>query len=499
MVDLLMTYLPKIDADITSPLTAFGEVMTATATPEVQVLFTYGTHPAIHDTRANQSGTVTTSNGQLVLQTGAAANSSAELLSKRSVRYDPGQGVVARMTGAFTTGVSGSTQLVGIGDQSEGYFFGYNGTSFGTLHRYGGRPEIRTLTVSTASSHAENITITLDGDANASVAVTASGVITTTANEIAAADYTSTGRGWTAQALGDTVVFVSWESATQGGTYSLSGATSAVGTFAQTLAAVAPTDTWTAKASWSEDVMDGSGPSGMTLDPTKGNVYQITFQYLGYGGIVYSIEDESTGLLTPVHFIPYTNANTRPSLDNPTLPLYAGAINAANTSNLTVNCGSMMGSIQGKDQLTGPRFGYEQTRTNITSSEVPIISLASPYVFRSLRNRVKSKILRIALAVEHTKPVRVRFYVNPTLTGAAWADVSANISVMKYDTTATAFTGGTFLAEIPLGKAGNYVVELSADDFAGVIEPGNYITATAEANSGTNAEVTVAFNWVERQ
>jgi hypothetical protein len=77
------------------------------------------------------------------------------------------------------------------------------------------------------------------------------------------------------------VCFTSWNDTPRTGTYSLSSATTAVGSFAQTIAGVNPTDVWTAQTAWNgADIFDGNGLTSVTLDPTKGNVYQIAYQWL---------------------------------------------------------------------------------------------------------------------------------------------------------------------------------------------------------------------------
>ncbi|GAF81820.1 unnamed protein product, partial [marine sediment metagenome] len=154
---------------------AFGESLAVGVTPVIDMAFHTFINPVTTASRANQSGAVTNTNEMAVCSTGAAANSSAAVLSKSVVRYKVGQGVRARFTGLFTTGASGSTQLVGIGDEGNGFFFGYNGTAFGLLHRTGGVRELRTMTVSTKSSDAENITITLDGDSTGDVVAVTNG------------------------------------------------------------------------------------------------------------------------------------------------------------------------------------------------------------------------------------------------------------------------------------------------------------------------------------
>jgi hypothetical protein len=377
----------------------------------------------------------------------------------------------------------------------DGFFFGYNGATFGLLQRRAGAAEIRTLTVSTKSSHVENITITLDGDANSSVAVTNGADTTVTANEIAAADYSSTGRGWDSFASGSTVIFVSWGAGAKSGAYTLSGATSAVGTFAQTRAGAASTDTWVAQTAWNVDVMDGTGTSSVTLDPTKGNVYQIQYQWLGFGMIRFFIENAATGRMVNVHNIQYANANTVLSVVNPAFPCYVGAINTTNTSDLVVKTGSMMAGVEGRKEQTGLNFGWDNAIVNAGATEKPVLAIRNKIIFNSLLNRVDVKLTFMSASVDHTKPMTVNFYANPTLVAASWTDVNTN-SVVEYDTSASSFSGGTRLFSLALGRTGNETIQLT-DRLAGLLHPGDTLVATMIPASGNNSEAACAFNWVE--
>lgn len=480
--------------------TAFGEMLTAQITPIIGLSFPYNVNAAQITAQDNQSGSSSISTSMLALSTGAAANSSSRFLTNQSILYEPGQGVRVRFTAMFTTGVANSAQMMGIGDSGQGLFFGYNGTAFGIMRRYGGNPEVRTLTVTTKSSHVENITITLDGDADATVAVTNGADTTVTANEIAANDYSDVGRGWTAKAVGSKVVFTSWNSVARSGTFSLSAATSAVGTFARTLAGVAPTDTWVAQASWNgPDIFDGNGVTGVTLDPTKLNVYQIDFQYLGAGLIRFFIEDPNDGELHLVHSIEYANANTRPSLDNPTMPLTAIVENVSNTTNLTLKTASIGGFIDGIRINNGVKRGYGASRTlGATAAETPICSLRIKEVYQSKLNRSKIKINYISTSVEHTKPCAINFYANPTLVAASFSDLATATSAIEVDTSATSFSGGTLLFTFYLGKTGNGLINLSEDLTAAEFGAGNVITATLAPTSGNAAEGNVSFNFTEK-
>lgn len=486
---------------VTSPpegKSAFGEAEVVIPQPVVQISFPYNVNTAYVFTRENQSGSITHANRQAVISTGAATSSSAELRSRRPIKYLPGSGVLARFTALFTTGAANSTQIAGIGNESDGFFFGYNGTSFGVLHRKNGSPEIRTLTVSTASSTNENINITLDGVVKA-VAVTNSGVISTTVNEIAAGDYTDTGTGWDAYAAGNTVIFKSWDAATHSGSYSLSGATTAVGSFAQNVVGAAPTDTWTAQSSWNgDDVFNGSGVSGVTLDPTKGNVFQIKFQWLGYGLITFYLEDPDDGELHLVHGIAYANANTTPSIGDPSLSLMAKATNTTNNTAIVVKVASMAAFIEGELNNTGIRLGVRNTKTTVTTSLLPIISVRSNVHFQSKAVQSFARVLRAAFAVEHTKPITIVMTRNGTLTAASWTAISSATSSLQYDTSATAISGGTEIFAVPLSKAGQQAISFLDDYFENNMSPGDVITFSAIANSGTGGEASVAIKMLEK-
>lgn len=116
-------------------LGAFGDLVVAEKTPLVQMDFVYGIHPQLAISTATNGGSVSAVSGLLALQSSTTNNGSATFFSRNPARYRAGQGITARFTVIFTTGVAASTQTAGMGDNGDGYFYGYNGTSFGILHK----------------------------------------------------------------------------------------------------------------------------------------------------------------------------------------------------------------------------------------------------------------------------------------------------------------------------------------------------------------------------
>lgn len=488
-----MSFFKSIE--ISEPLTAFGDLRTAEITPIVQLHSAYNINARIIEARDN-SGTSSINNNKFKVSTGAAANQSSSLLSKVAVKYNSGQGGLWRGTAIFTSGAANSTQYIGIGTSSEGYFFGYNGVTFGIMRKQGGSPEIRTLTIATGSSDAENITITLDGDADAAVAVTNTGDTTLTANEIAAHDFSDLGQGWKAHSMGSNVIFESYNAASQTGSYTLSGATSAVGTFAQSVTGAAPTETVVAQTSWSKDKAAGA-ETLPSLTFTNGNVFQIRYQWLGFGAIEFSIENSSTGRFVLVHRIEYANANTIPSLDNPTLPMCMAVKNTSNTTDMVLESSSMMGAVEGKDLEIGILNNITAEDTGIGTSETPVFSIHNHTVYQSKINRVRIKFEILTVSIDASaanKPATLRVRLNSTLTGASFSAVDANTSVVRTDVSATAVSGGTVVFAQSISEGSAPIIDFSK--LANKLNPGDMITVSLEASSGTVDSV-ISMNWLE--
>jgi hypothetical protein len=479
---------------------AFGSLVVSEPTPIVQLNFNYNVNEELV-VLSNNNGTSTIVDNMLNLSTGAAANQSAVLNSKSSIKYNSGQGVHFRASGVFTTGVVGSDQWVGAGDSGDALLFGYQGATFGIMRRSGGLPEVRTLEVTTKSTTAENITITLDGDADATVAVTDATAtdLTTTANEIAAHDYSTLGRGWDAHAEGERVTFISYDSSSRTGTYSLAG-TTAVGTFTQDVPGVAPTDDFTPQLETSPGAgdgwnMDSANNTGILpkLDWTKGNVFQIQYQWLGFGVLNFLVENPENGEDTLVHQVLYPNAYTIPSLANPNLQLCASVENTTNTTDITLNVGSIGGFIEGRRVGTHFHNGVSNLATLSAGTERPILSIHNKRVYSGKLNKVRIKLIFTSLASDGAKSVIARYLKNAIITGASFSDVEADVSVIEFDSSATIVSGGDEQFTTGLAKVDSQPIDMSTMSYH--LDPGDTFTITGESSAAN--DVLASLTWEE--
>lgn len=139
-----MTFIKQISFN-SSNQSAFGTLENGELTPVVHLDFMYGINIQTGAETEVNSATVDTNAGRLRIQTGTNSAGNGIFVSRKSAKYRPGLGMVARFTPIFTTGAASSLQAQGAFNVSsnalyDGYGFGYNGTAFGVVHYIAGTP-----------------------------------------------------------------------------------------------------------------------------------------------------------------------------------------------------------------------------------------------------------------------------------------------------------------------------------------------------------------------
>lgn len=224
-------------------------------------------------------------------------------------------------------------------------------------------------------------------------------------------------------------------------------------------------------------------------DPTKLNVYQLRFQWLGGGQITASIERQSSGRFEIGHRLIYANTETDVTFRNPSLPLMAECKNDGNTTSLVMKTPSGMAGIEGEENDSLITTTGLSVAKSTVSTEVPIVSFYNNTTFQSIQNRIRVVLALITFAVDGTQNATVTVYRGGNLTGASFANLDTNRTPIQVDTTASAFSGGRFLIAKDLSKVDQDSItkqELEID-----IVPGEYITITAKSASGTDVNISV--------
>jgi len=483
---------------ISGPLSGFGELETVSPTPTSQVAFVSGLNPLLTTSDTFGAGaSVTSANGEAIMASGTSTTGYARLVSKKVAKYRAGQATMARWTARFAAGSTGNQQMAGLYNIEAGYQFGYRDTVFGILYTESATVEVQTLTITVKAGSATNVTVTLDGGPAVTVPVTNGANTSVTAAEIAAANYSSAAGGWDAAAVGNVVYFTRRIAGPAGASTFNAGTSGATGTFAILTLGVVPTEQFIPQSTWNVDRMDGGqfSPSKVTLDPTKGNVYGVQFQYLGYGDAYFYIVNGSTGRPTLVHVV--RNANTRTStvLRNPSLYLTWESKNTGTGTSVTMYGASGGAFVEGTIEFLGAQFGATATKSIGSATETPVISLRASTVYLNRLSTAQLQIDRFNVACDGTKTVDFKVYKNGTLTAPQFARVNANTSAADYDSAATGFTigSGTQVYAFSVSKTGNATE--SVTDLALFMQAGDVLTITAY--SANASDISASIIWVE--
>ncbi len=261
---------------------------------------------------------------------------------------------------------------------------------------------------------------------------------------------------------------------------------------------VGSTDNWTAQDDWVST--QPSGRYGVEIAPvmkndiTKGNVWQIRYQWLGFGEITLYVEDQASGQFVLVHRVLYSDSETTPSIMNPTLPLLAEVVNAGNTTNVTLKTSSMFAGIEGREPDIGTRNGASRIYTS-TTSEVPILTIRSRSTFASIANRVQSLVDFVVITSDSVGLIQFNFVINAVLTGSSFSDIATNTSTMEVDTSAGSYTGGQLLAPILMATAGTVVLPFA--DLNLRLNSGESLTVTVQKLAGANGVTGTSISWKE--
>ena len=495
-----------LEVAIHDPVSAFGEVLSAGLTPRVQIDAVYGIRATDVETFTDGSSGSATNGGSLfTCATGTTVGGYAVIRSRRAVKYRPGQGLRLRFTARWpVAGVANCLIVAGGFNAEDGLFVGYSGTSFGFMRRVAGQAAIHRLTVTTGAGGAETVTVTLNGVA---FTVASGGVLSTTALAEAIAErvggYTGWSSGVSPTSNGATVTFIQGTPGAAAGAFTLSSTGTAAGTFA-TVATGAANDSVTgfvAQSAWNVDTMDGTGattnPSGVLLDPSKLNVFEIVLPYLGAGTILLRVMS-GDGEMTTVHRVEYPNTATIPNQKTPTYRLGWVAASLGSSTALTIQGASAAGFVEGvlapsaRDPFAAANSTYAASTT-----EYVALALRVRGEFGGLLNQREVLPHDMIVALETSNRVAVvRLWLNPTMTGLVnWQHASQSESCVEYATpTSVAVTAGRIVA---LTVTSSSAIILNIDSLDVRLEPGDVLALTVEMVASSSTAV-VCINWNER-
>lgn len=255
-------------------------------------------------------------------------------------------------------------------------------------------------------------------------------------------------------------------------------------------------DTFIPQSSFSEDKLDINS-STMNIDITKGNLFKIEFQYLGFGDIFFYVKNQTDNTLILFHRISYANQNTSTSV---LIPYYKTWIYVENTGNpttsVTLKTASFSAGHQGKRITKGRITNIRNIKTGITT-ETNLFTIKSRATINGVNNFIPTELKQLSISSALGNNVNtIRLVLNATLGGTpAFADINTTNSVLQKDTTGTTVTGGTELISFNLAKDGVLQIDLAEYDLD--LEPNDTLTVAVSTTNNTSfaGSLTVREKW----
>jgi hypothetical protein len=270
----------------------------------------------------------------------------------------------------------------------------------------------------------------------------------------------------------------------------------------------AVTNTRVAQAAWNVDPMNGTGPSGITLDISKAQILWMDMEWLGVGTVKMGFV--VNGSFYICHTWNHANLITSTYITTASLPLSYEITNTnttASASTLKQICATVISeggyALTGLQQSIGTPITAAKTLTT-AGTYYPIVSL------RLKTTRLDAIAILTAISIQGTGNNEVfRWEVRATgsTTGGTWTSAGSNSSV-EYNLTGTAYTGGRILAagftsssnqgtpSINILKEALFTFQLERDPF--VPTPYELTIVVAGGSGGTSCFASMDWEEVSR-
>jgi len=210
---------------------------------------------------------------------------------------------------------------------------------------------------------------------------------------------------------------------------------SVLGVGVRTFTSGAPVNTIVAQTAWNLDRLDGTGPSKLTLDPTKTQIFIVDFQWLGVGRVRFGFD--IGGVIIYCHQVFNANVLVVPFMTSPDLPLRyelsSTGTGAAVTASLLHICSSVQS--EGCQEDTGYALGTDRGATILTSGNDSNIYALLAIEYKAAAANKFATIAKLQYSVMSSTAnatFRMGLLLNPTIaTPPALAFVSVPNSALE--------------------------------------------------------------------
>ncbi len=235
-----------------------------------------------------------------------------------------------------------------------------------------------------------------------------------------------------------------------------------------------------------------------SFDPTKGNVYRISFGYLGFATIHFEVM-LPVGGWTKIYEIEYPNSATETHILNTNLQPRVEVANTGNNTDLQFQTGSFEAGVSngGGEDPAARRFAIGLTLTAIAPLLQMVITFRSRTTFNSLTNYIQSIFTLLSIATDTSKITIWEFRKNMIITNSpTWTDINTLDSTLEYSTDA-AITAGTGSLELPftMTKVDRIIEKIESEEIE--LFPDETITLIVASTVGTTGDFNLGIRWKE--
>lgn len=238
------------------------------------------------------------------------------------------------------------------------------------------------------------------------------------------------------------------------------------------------------------DIADVFPAESGEFDPTKGNVYKISYGYLGFAPIHFEILKPGGGWIE-FGSIDYPNTSTETHIANTNIPLRAEMTNSGSVVDSQMKIGSVSaGIVDGGGADPIGRIFTQAVATTTISGLTQLIHFRSKGTFFGISNKITSQLILISAATDGNKPVAWGIKKNATITTpGTWADANAD-SVIEFSTDAiVTLASGEDTLLWNMARAASFFEDV--EKFMVKLRPGEWATFFVQSPSTNDVDLSI--------
>jgi len=234
-----------------------------------------------------------------------------------------------------------------------------------------------------------------------------------------------------------------------------------------------------------------------SFDPTKGNIYKISFGYLGFANISFEVLSPK-GNWVVMYSIEYAGKNIETHITNTNLQPRMEIGNTGNNTDLTLKTGSFSAGVVDGGSASDPlarMFAKSLPSLTISAGDFHIITFRNKDIFNGIKNYIESSLRLLSLSTDLSKNSIVSFRKNVTITNSpTWVDVDTANSIHDYAQDVT-FSGGTEVFSIALAKVSTFFEDMYDQRIE--LLPNETMTISIYTPLGTSGTIDLSLRWAE--